>query len=326
MPRIRSIKPSFFKSEDVSVLPFRARLTWVGLWTHCDDAGRAKDNARLIKGDVWPLDDVSLRDIEEDLAVLAAHGRIVRYEVAGARYLEIVNWRDHQKIPKPTPSRLPGPEQGTIVSPSTGQQSLKEGTAVDAYAPAEQVDSDGQHQPVDNSTESVKPQVEPDSSRATGTLPESSSSPTGILQVGREEEGKGEEGRGRAGARASRPPVGDPPSTPLTPPPPRCPKHLDTPDPPPCGACGDARRARQQWEHDQAAAHAQTLSAAARERAAATRAAIDACRLCDQHGYRDGLLCAHDPTSAERAHRGAAAASAAIRRPSKSTSRKPKKP
>lgn len=112
MPRIRSIKPGFFKSEDVSALPLRARLTWIGLWTHCDDQGRTKDNARLIKGDIWPLDDVSLRDIEEDLSTLAAAGRIVRYEVDGRRYLEIVNWSEHQKIDRPTKSSIPGPSNG----------------------------------------------------------------------------------------------------------------------------------------------------------------------------------------------------------------------
>jgi hypothetical protein len=124
MARIRTIKPGFFKSEDVSVLPLRARLTWIGLWTHCDDAGRTKDNTRLIKGDVWPLDDVSLRDIEEDLETLAAHGRIVRYEVGGQRYLEVTNWSEHQVINRPTPSRLPPPPthslngQGAVREPS----------------------------------------------------------------------------------------------------------------------------------------------------------------------------------------------------------------
>jgi hypothetical protein len=116
LARIRSIKPSFFRSEDVSVLPLRARLTWIGLWTQCDDSGRAKDNARLIKADIWPLDGVTLRDIEEDLETLAGHGRIVRYEVDGRRYLEIVNWGDHQAIQKPTQSKLPSPSEGRIHS------------------------------------------------------------------------------------------------------------------------------------------------------------------------------------------------------------------
>lgn len=116
MARIRSVKPGFFKSEDVSALSFRARLTWVGLWTQCDDAGRTKDNVKLIKADVWPLDDVSLRDVEDDLVELAAHGRIVRYEADGKQYLQITNWH-HQRIQKPTPSVIP-PPTGTTPSDS----------------------------------------------------------------------------------------------------------------------------------------------------------------------------------------------------------------
>ena len=113
MARIRTIKPGFFRSEDVSALPLRARLLWIGLWTQCDDQGRTKDNVKLIKADVWPLDPVSLADIEEDLETLADHGRIVRYEVDGRRYLEIVNWGDHQSINRPTPSKLPAPPLST---------------------------------------------------------------------------------------------------------------------------------------------------------------------------------------------------------------------
>lgn len=109
MARIRSIKPEFFKSEDVSALPFRARLTWIGIWTQCDDQGRTKDNVKLIKADVWPLDPVSLADIEEDLTTLASHGRIARYEVDGRAYLEITNWGDHQRISNPSKPKHPAP-------------------------------------------------------------------------------------------------------------------------------------------------------------------------------------------------------------------------
>lgn len=109
MPRIRTIKPGFFKSEDVSALPFRARLTWVGLWTQCDDHGRYKDSARLIKGDLWSLDDVSLREIEEDLSILERERRLVRYEVDGKRYLAVVNWHAHQAINRPGKPKYPAP-------------------------------------------------------------------------------------------------------------------------------------------------------------------------------------------------------------------------
>lgn len=113
MARIRSIKPEFFTSEDVAALPLRARLTWIGLWTHCDDAGRAKDHVKLIKAAIWPLDQVSLADIEEDLSTLAEHGRILRYEVDGRRYLAITNWGEHQRISNPSKPKHPGPELST---------------------------------------------------------------------------------------------------------------------------------------------------------------------------------------------------------------------
>lgn len=109
MPRIRTIKPGFFKSEDVSALPMRARLTWVGLWTQCDDHGRYKDSVRLLKGDLWSLDDVSLREIEEDLSILEQERRLVRYEVDGKRYLAVVNWHAHQAINRPGKPKYPPP-------------------------------------------------------------------------------------------------------------------------------------------------------------------------------------------------------------------------
>lgn len=110
MPRIRSIKPDFFTSETVSLLPLRTRLTWVGLWTHCDDYGRCRDNPKLVKAAVWPLDDVSIRDIECDLNTLADSRLIARYEVDGRRYIQVVNWREHQKVSHPSRSSIPPPE------------------------------------------------------------------------------------------------------------------------------------------------------------------------------------------------------------------------
>ncbi|GAA3699002.1 hypothetical protein GCM10022377_10010 [Zhihengliuella alba] len=110
MARIRTIKPEFFQSEDVAALSYRARLTWIGLWVYADDAGRHKDSPRLIKGSIWPLEDnVLSEDVDQDLEELERAGRIVRYEVDGKRFLEVTNWESHQRIAKPTPSKLPAP-------------------------------------------------------------------------------------------------------------------------------------------------------------------------------------------------------------------------
>ncbi|UTN92977.1 hypothetical protein SEA_FINKLE_63 [Gordonia phage Finkle] len=91
---------------------------------------------------------------------------------------------------------------------------------------------------------------------------------------------------------------------PTSPLPGRCRQHEYEPTPPPCGACADARRAAEAADRDHAA-HAAERRAAEREQlAAATRAEIDSCGLCDDTGYRSGRVCDHDPTADERNRRG----------------------
>ena len=114
MGRIRSVKPGFFKSLDIAELDRETRLHFIGLWTYADDDGRGIDDPRLIKADVWPLDDdVTSDDIERFQAELEKRGRIVRYSDGQRRYFEIHKWHDHQKPNRPTPSKLPsGDDEG----------------------------------------------------------------------------------------------------------------------------------------------------------------------------------------------------------------------
>jgi hypothetical protein len=109
MARIRSIKPEFFTSIPVADLPIEARLTFIGLWTHCDDEGRCIDDARLIKAAIWPLDDRTATDVERDLGALSESSLILRYEVRGRRYIAVVGWSEHQRINRPTASKFPVP-------------------------------------------------------------------------------------------------------------------------------------------------------------------------------------------------------------------------
>lgn len=138
MARIRSIKPSFFRSEDVTALSYRARLTWIGLWLYADDEGRLRDDARFVKGDLWALEDeVSWQDVEADLQELAEHDRIVRYEVGGRRFIQVQKWSDHQAIPKATKSKLPPPSSGDFLPSSpTGSGQEKPLPAASGSAPA----------------------------------------------------------------------------------------------------------------------------------------------------------------------------------------------
>lgn len=112
MPRIRSIKPAFFSDERMAELPRDVRLTFLGLISHADDEGRLKGDVRLIKAQIWPLDDdIDLSTIESHLGMLAdgAAGRIQRYEVNGRRYIQVRNFARHQYIQKKKASELPAP-------------------------------------------------------------------------------------------------------------------------------------------------------------------------------------------------------------------------
>jgi hypothetical protein len=115
--RIRTIKPEFFTSLTIADLPLTARLTFIGLWTHVDDAGRCVDDPRLIKAAVWPLDDRTASDIELDLKLLTEASLITRYMLTRKRYIAVTGWQEHQRINRPTPSKLPAPEQGEPTPP-----------------------------------------------------------------------------------------------------------------------------------------------------------------------------------------------------------------
>ncbi|WP_406220785.1 hypothetical protein [Streptomyces decoyicus] len=109
MARIRTIKPEAFTSESMTAVRLTARWTFFGLITHSDDDGRHRDNPAVIAGLLWPLDpEHTALDVEEDLQQLAAEGMICRYTGCDGRsYLHITNWARHQRIDRPSASRLP---------------------------------------------------------------------------------------------------------------------------------------------------------------------------------------------------------------------------
>ncbi|MFF8482375.1 hypothetical protein [Streptomyces antibioticus] len=117
MARIRTIKPEFFTSLTIADLPLTARLTFIGLWTHADDAGRCIDDPRLIKAALWPLDDRTAADIELDLKLLSEASLITRYMLKQKRFLVVTSWDEHQRINRPTASKLPAPEEGEPLPP-----------------------------------------------------------------------------------------------------------------------------------------------------------------------------------------------------------------
>lgn len=114
MARIRSVKPELRTSDLVASWPIEARYFFVLLWGYLDDKGRGLDSPKRIVGDCFPHDERITPGRVDGWLKLMTHGLqkddpgpICRYEVKGRRYLHSVNWSEHQRPNRPTPSRLP---------------------------------------------------------------------------------------------------------------------------------------------------------------------------------------------------------------------------
>lgn len=108
--RIRTIKPEFWRSDDITRLSREHRLLFVGLWQYVDDNGVGIDDYRAIAADLFALeeDQNEVRTfIREGLATLSRGLLIYRYEVAGRRYIQVRNFTRHQRVDKPNKPRYP---------------------------------------------------------------------------------------------------------------------------------------------------------------------------------------------------------------------------
>jgi hypothetical protein len=107
MARIRTIKPEFPQSESMGRVSREARLLFILLWTICDDAGRTRAASRMLASLLYPYDDDAGKRMEGWLKELEREKCIVRYKIEGSTYLEICKWLNHQKIDKPSASKIP---------------------------------------------------------------------------------------------------------------------------------------------------------------------------------------------------------------------------
>ncbi len=108
--RIRTIKPEFWRSEDIAALSIEDRLLFIGLWSYVEDNGVGRDEPQLIQCDLYPLDTFTEASVRTHggLMRLSQQGLITRYEGPdGRRYLQINSWDKHQKINRPSKPRFP---------------------------------------------------------------------------------------------------------------------------------------------------------------------------------------------------------------------------
>ena len=95
MPRIRSIKPEFFRHETLQELGPVPMLIFAGLWTQADKQGVFVWRPRYLHLDILPFIDM---DFEAELEKLEEAGMIERFMECGKVYGYIPTFKNHQRI------------------------------------------------------------------------------------------------------------------------------------------------------------------------------------------------------------------------------------
>jgi hypothetical protein len=122
MPRIRSVKPEFWVSEQVNNCTIPARLQFIGLWNFSDDEGRHVASPRKLKCEVFPGDDdVTVANVRSWIDELRREGLVVEYDGGEhGRLWQITGWH-HQRIVKRMKSKFPPANRSNIIPVEDGK-------------------------------------------------------------------------------------------------------------------------------------------------------------------------------------------------------------
>jgi hypothetical protein len=125
MPRIRNIKPEFFRHEDLQDLEAKhagkyPMFVYEALWNQCDKQGVFLWKPRVLKLDILPFLPF---EMEDTLQILSDAGYIKRYTVDGKEYGIIPTFVKHQTISKGEQDNknvypLPPVDSETVLEPS----------------------------------------------------------------------------------------------------------------------------------------------------------------------------------------------------------------
>jgi hypothetical protein len=108
--RIRTIKPGFWKNEELSSVSSDACLLAIGLLNYADDEGYFNANPALIKADIFPLREIS-GSIPTLLRELSNINYIELFSTSDNKNFGFVKtFSEHQYINRPTPSKIKGLE------------------------------------------------------------------------------------------------------------------------------------------------------------------------------------------------------------------------
>ena len=146
MSRIRTVKPEFWKHEELSALPEAVHMLAASLLNYADDEGYFNANPKLVQAECCPLREPSV-SVHDALTMLSKIGYLaLGTGDDGKRYGRVVNFEQHQRINRKTHSKIKKIEivwddsvsahtQLTEVLPLEGKGRERKGTTTGADAP-----------------------------------------------------------------------------------------------------------------------------------------------------------------------------------------------
>lgn len=109
MPRKRMIDPEFWSDEKIGKLSPNAKLLFIGLWNFADDEGIFQAHPLLLTSQIFPYEKEVLKEIDKFTKELIKRNLVYFYARHGEKYGIILNFKKHQYISHPQPSKLPKP-------------------------------------------------------------------------------------------------------------------------------------------------------------------------------------------------------------------------
>ena len=111
------IDPEFWSDETVGKWSSEAKLFYIALWNFSDDKGRFKAHPYLLKSQIFPYNsEVDVEALKDEIG-----DKVLWYMDSGSQYGFVRNFLKYQRIDKPSPSRLPAPQE-TVVEDSSNTQ------------------------------------------------------------------------------------------------------------------------------------------------------------------------------------------------------------
>lgn len=115
-------------SEEIEQLNWFEEVLFYRLIVNCDDYGCFDRRAKIIKGSLFPLKEVTTKQIDAAVDKLSTVGLVRVYEVQGRPYLQLTTWSKHQRL-RNTKHKYPTPEEADSEESAASCGNLRQSAA-----------------------------------------------------------------------------------------------------------------------------------------------------------------------------------------------------